>query len=54
VVASTSGLYFSVISASGNWSVSEMQSWQKKAGLKIEKQITTMVMPGWKMLVARK
>ena len=54
VIGSTSGLYFSVTSASGNWSVSEMQSWQKNAGLKPEKPITTMSLPGWKMFVARK
>lgn len=53
-VGVTSGLYFSVISASGNWSVSEMQSWQKNAGLKPEKSITTMTLPGWEMFVARK
>jgi 2-polyprenyl-3-methyl-5-hydroxy-6-metoxy-1,4-benzoquinol methylase len=54
VIGSASGLYFSVISASGNWSVSEMESWQKNAGLKIEKPISTMSIPGWKMIVARK
>jgi 2-polyprenyl-3-methyl-5-hydroxy-6-metoxy-1,4-benzoquinol methylase len=54
VVAATSGLYFSVISASGNWSEPEMQWWQKNAGLKNEKPITTMAIPGWKMIVARK
>jgi len=53
-VAATSGLYFSVISASGNWSASEMQGWQKNAGLKIEKPVTTITMPGWKMIIARK
>lgn len=53
-VGATSGLYFSLISASGNWSMSEMQSWQEKAGLKPEKPLTTMTIPGWKMVVARK
>jgi len=53
-VAATSGLYFSVISASGNWSASEMQGWQKKAGLQPEKPVTTITMPGWKMIIARK
>jgi 2-polyprenyl-3-methyl-5-hydroxy-6-metoxy-1,4-benzoquinol methylase len=32
-VGATSGLYFSVISASGNWSENEMQGWQRNAGL---------------------
>jgi 2-polyprenyl-3-methyl-5-hydroxy-6-metoxy-1,4-benzoquinol methylase len=54
VIASASGLYFSVISASGNWSASEMESWQKNAGLKTEKPISPMTIPGWKMIVARK
>jgi 2-polyprenyl-3-methyl-5-hydroxy-6-metoxy-1,4-benzoquinol methylase len=54
VLASATGLYFSVISASGNWSVSEIESWQKNAGLKIEKAVTAMSLPGWKMIVARK
>lgn len=53
-VGATSGLYFSVISASGNWSQQEMESWQKNAGLKPEKPVTTITMPGWKMIVARK
>lgn len=54
MIGAASGLYFSVISASGNWSVSEMESWQKNAGLKTEKAISTMTIPGWKMIVARK
>jgi 2-polyprenyl-3-methyl-5-hydroxy-6-metoxy-1,4-benzoquinol methylase len=54
VIGSASGLYFSVISASGNWSAEEMQSWQKNAGLKIEKPVTTITLPGWKMMIARK
>ena len=54
VIASASGLYFSVISASGNWSAAEIESWQKNAGLKPEKPVTTMTIPGWKMIVARK
>jgi SAM-dependent methyltransferase len=53
-VAATSGLYFSVISASGNWSEEEMRTWQSAAGLKPEKSITTITIPGWKMIVAKK
>jgi hypothetical protein len=49
-----SGLYFSVTSASGNWSASEISSWQQNAGLKSEKNVVAMTMPGWKMIVARK
>lgn len=54
LVAATSGLYFSLTSSSGTWSVSEMEAWQKNAGLKIEKPVAPMSMPGWKMLIARK
>ena len=54
VIAAASGLYFSVISASGNWSADEIESWQRNAGLKPEKPVTTMTIPGWKMIVARK
>ena len=54
VIASASGLYFSVISASGNWSADEIESWQKNAGLKPEKPVTTMTIPGWKMIIAKK
>ena len=51
-VGATSGLYFSIISASGNWSLSEMQSWQQDAGLVPRKPISTITIPGWKMLPA--
>ena len=53
-VGATAGLYFSVISASGNWSLEEMRSWQKDAGLEPQKPIATMTIPGWKMVVAKK
>jgi ubiquinone/menaquinone biosynthesis C-methylase UbiE len=54
VVAATSGLYFSLTSASGTWSAAEMQGWQKAAGLKTGKTINALSIPGWKMLVAKK
>jgi 2-polyprenyl-3-methyl-5-hydroxy-6-metoxy-1,4-benzoquinol methylase len=54
VVASTSGLYFALTSASGTWTLKEMQSWQSEAGLKIEKVINLMTLPGWKMTVGEK
>lgn len=53
-VASTTGLYFALISSSGTWSAEEMTSWQQQAGLKPQKPITLMTLPGWKMLVATK
>jgi 2-polyprenyl-3-methyl-5-hydroxy-6-metoxy-1,4-benzoquinol methylase len=54
VVASTAGLYFSLTSFSGTWSVAEMDSWIKEAGLKLQKSVTPMNLPGWKMIVGKK
>jgi len=54
VVASTAGLYFSFTSASGTWSSAEIESWQTGAGLRLEKAVGVMSIPGWTMLVARK
>ena len=36
------------------WPDKGMRSWQEDAGLKAEKPIATMTIPGWKMIVARK
>ncbi len=54
VAAAATGLYFSLTSASGNWSEAEIRGWQTAAGLKPEKTITPMHLPGWKMIVSRK
>jgi 2-polyprenyl-3-methyl-5-hydroxy-6-metoxy-1,4-benzoquinol methylase len=54
IVAATTGLYFSVTSASGNWSEEEMSSWQENAGLKKLKSVASMNIPGWKMVIAKK
>lgn len=53
-VAATSGLYFALISQSGTWSEEEMRSWQQEAGLKPQKPISFMTLPGWKLLIAMK
>lgn len=53
-VAATAGLYFAMTSSSGTWSAEEMKSWQAGAGLKLEKSISLMSLPGWKMIVAKK
>lgn len=53
-VASVSGLYFAMTSSSGTWSVKEINSWQKQAGLKIQKTTSLLSLPGWKMLIAIK
>ena len=54
VAAAVTSLYFSITSSSGNWSEQEISSWQKDAGLKKEKTIAPMSLPGWKLIVARK
>jgi 2-polyprenyl-3-methyl-5-hydroxy-6-metoxy-1,4-benzoquinol methylase len=54
VVASTTGLYFSLTSYSGTWSESEMESWMNEGGLKIQKPIAPMNLPGWKMIIGKK
>ena len=54
VVGATTSLYFSLTSSSGTWSLDEMQTWQRSAGLKIEKPVAPMSLPGWKILIARK
>lgn len=53
-VASTFGLYFALTSSSGTWSVQEINSWQQHAGLKPQKPVSLMSLPGWKMLPAQK
>ena len=54
VMAAVSGLYFSLTSSSGNWSESEISSWQTKAGLQKVKTLSSMTLPGWKMVIAKK
>ena len=54
LVGATTGLYFSLTSSSGTWSVSEIEAWQKNAGLKIEKPVAPMSIPGWKVFISRK
>jgi len=53
-VSSGAGLYFALTSQSGTWSVEEINSWQQKAGLKTQKSIQLMTLPGWKAVVAQK
>ena len=54
VIGATTGLYFSLTSSSGTWSVPEIEGWQKNAGLKIEKPVKPMSVPGWQIFIARK
>lgn len=53
LLVSTTSLYFSLTSASGNWSCAEIASWQKAAGLQPTKTLTLVSIPGWKMVIAR-
>lgn len=53
-VASMAGLYFSLTSRSGTWTVEEMHSWQESAGLKIKKPLSFISLPGWKLITAVK
>lgn len=53
-VAAGAGLYFSLTSASGTWSVEEINGWQQKVGLKPQKPVSLLSLPGWKSLVAVK
>ncbi|MFI5172250.1 MAG: class I SAM-dependent methyltransferase [Chitinophagales bacterium] len=54
VMGAATSLYFSLTSSSGNWSESEMKSWQNAAGLKPLKVLSAMTIPGWKMIIAEK
>jgi 2-polyprenyl-3-methyl-5-hydroxy-6-metoxy-1,4-benzoquinol methylase len=54
VIGAMGSLYFALTSASGTWSEPEIRGWQTKAGLKAEKSISLMALPGWKMVLARK
>ena len=46
-VAATMDLYFALTSASGTWSLEEIRSWQREAGLKPLKPIQFPSLPGW-------
>lgn len=54
LVGSSSSLFFGLTSTSGNWTVAEIQSWQRAAGLKIYKTIHYFTIPGMAMVIAKK
>ncbi|MFN8349034.1 MAG: class I SAM-dependent methyltransferase [Spirosomataceae bacterium] len=54
LVGSSSSLFFGLTSTSGNWTVAEIQHWQKTAGLKIHKTIRYFTIPGMAMVIAKK
>jgi 2-polyprenyl-3-methyl-5-hydroxy-6-metoxy-1,4-benzoquinol methylase len=54
IAAATAGLYFSLTSSSGTWSLDEIRSWQKEAGLRSFRSFGLWTLPGWKMSIAYK
>jgi SAM-dependent methyltransferase len=54
LVGSSSSLFFGLTSTSGNWTVAEIKSWQRAAGLKIYKTIRYFTIPGMAMVIAKK
>ena len=53
-VTATMDLYFALTSASGTWSLKEITSWQRKAGLRPLKPIQFPSLPGWAVAPATK
>jgi len=53
-VAATMDLYFALTSASGIWSLQEITSWQREAGLGPLKPIQFPSLPGWAAAPATK
>ena len=54
LVGSSMDLFFGLTSTAGNYSVSEIQQWQKDAGLKPSKVKTYLSIPGRAMIIAKK
>ncbi len=46
--------YFALTSASGTWSMDEITSWQRAAGLALLKPVRFQSLPGWASLLASK
>jgi SAM-dependent methyltransferase len=47
-------LYFAATSRSGTWPLATMQSWQRDAGLAVEKPVHLRTLPGAALVVSRK
>lgn len=54
IVGASSSLFFGITSTSGNWSVEEIQKWQKEAGLTLQKTRHYLTIPGMAMVQAKK
>lgn len=50
-VSAAGGLYFSLTSESGTWSVEEMKGWQAGAGFTTRATLKLMTLPGWEVIV---
>jgi SAM-dependent methyltransferase len=53
-MAAVLDLYFAATSRSGTWPLATMQSWQRDAGLRVEKPIHLRTLPGGAMVIGRK
>jgi hypothetical protein len=47
-------LYFAATSRSGTWSLETLQSWQRDAGLAVEKPVYMRTLPGCAMVIGRR
>ena len=54
IVGASSSLFFGITSTSGNWSVAEIQAWQKEAGLTLLKPKNYLTIPGMAMVQGKK
>jgi 2-polyprenyl-3-methyl-5-hydroxy-6-metoxy-1,4-benzoquinol methylase len=53
-VGATLDLFFALSSTSGTWTIKEISDWQKAAGLKINKPVKFLTLPGTAQVVAEK
>ncbi len=54
LVGSSTDLFYGMTSTAGNYTIDEIQAWQRTAGLKAHKVISYRTLPGRAMIVAKK
>ncbi len=54
LIGAMAGIYFSLTSRSGSWSVKDIQDWQKDAGLRPIKPLKAMTLPGFQVVMGVK
>ncbi|MBO0930885.1 class I SAM-dependent methyltransferase [Fibrella aquatilis] len=54
LVGSSTDLFYGLTSTAGNYSISEIQAWQRDAGLRVGKVVTYRTLPGRAMVVGNK